>query len=128
VFKARPLIAAALLLCTLPALLPVTVAPAQTAPGTFVETFDGNPTIPQPWRQAGWSPRWAVGVTSRDRPTFDRLDGMNAEHGADCAGPPATHPTSAYEDAVFQCKDHVMTAISAGGYGMISLTPNAMAG
>ena len=29
-----------------------------------------------------------------------------------------------YEDAVFQCRDHMMTAINATGYGAIYLTPN----
>src|SRR5262249_51172041 len=28
--------------------------------------------------------------------------------------------------AVFQCNDHIMTAINAGGYGEIMLTPNRM--
>jgi hypothetical protein len=50
-----------------------------------------------------------------------------AGHGADCGAPPAMHQITAYEDAVFLCKDHVMTAINAGGYGLIYLTPNRMA-
>src|SRR5439155_24746196 len=33
---------------------------------------------------------------------------------------------SDYEDAIFQCKDHLMTAIKAGGYGVIYLTPDQM--
>jgi len=52
---------------------------------------------------------------------------MNTDHGADCSPPPATHPLSQrYEDAVYQCRNHVMTAIKAEGYGMIYLTPNHM--
>ena len=49
---------------------------------------------------------------------------MDAAHGPGCEPPPATHPTSDYGDAVYLCKDHMMTAINAGGYGMIYLTPD----
>ena len=51
---------------------------------------------------------------------------MNAGHGSDCSGPPSAHSISRYEDAVFQCRDHVMTAIKAEGYGLIYLTPNQL--
>jgi hypothetical protein len=34
---------------------------------------------------------------------------------------------SAYEDAAFQCRDHMMTAINASGYGAVYLTPNQLA-
>ena len=51
---------------------------------------------------------------------------MAAHHGGNCAAPPATHTITNYEDAVFQCAGHVMTAINAGGYGAIYLTPNQM--
>jgi hypothetical protein len=56
------------------------------------------------------------------------MEAMDAQHGGDCSAPPATHHLSgSYADAVFQCKDHIMTAINAGGYGAIYLTPNQMA-
>ena len=48
---------------------------------------------------------------------------MQAQHGTNCAGPPATHEVHSYADAVFICNNHIMTAINAGGYGMIALTP-----
>jgi hypothetical protein len=51
---------------------------------------------------------------------------MEAAHGPDCSPPPATHPVDAYEDAVYNCKDHMMTAINAAGYGVIYLTPDRM--
>ncbi|MFN0146599.1 MAG: hypothetical protein ACKVT1_08820 [Dehalococcoidia bacterium] len=67
-----------------------------------------------------------VQVHSRDSNTWYQLENMNAQHGSDCSAPPATHSTNSYEGAVFQCKDHVMTAINASGYGLIYLTPNQM--
>ena len=52
---------------------------------------------------------------------------MQAMHGTDCAAPPATHSLGGdYSSHVFQCRDHVMTAINASGYGAIYLTPNQM--
>lgn len=101
--------------------------PLLTVPGvpkTFLETFDGEPSNPQPWQPANWD----VTVHSRDIWVLgnDELDPMAAAHGSDCAPPPATHTISTFEDAVFICRNHVMTAINAGGYGVIYLTPNHM--
>ncbi len=92
----------------------------QPAPGTFLDTFTGRPPAPTPWRGSGWD----VTVHSRNREAWDTLEPMAAHHGPDCAAPPAVHPTSAYDDAVYQCNDHVMTSINASGYGVIYLTPN----
>ncbi len=92
------------------------------AAGTFLETFSGWPGGPLPWRPTTWD----VTVHSRDTATWSSLQTMHAGHGADCAAPPATHDISRYEDAVFQCRDHLMTAIYAGGYGLIYLTPNQL--
>jgi hypothetical protein len=97
-----------------------TTVPPPTNGRTFVETFDGSPTSPQPWKPANWD----VTVHSRDVNTWANLESMHAGHGTDCAGPPAGHTVSAYEDAVFICRDHMMTAINASGYGAIYLTPN----
>jgi hypothetical protein len=112
---------------------PTTTAPASPAPDAaravtstpvsdraFVETFDGAPASPQPWKPADWD----VTVHSRDLSTFDELEPMEAQHGPDCSAPPNTHHVMAYPDAVFSCKDHVMTSINAGGYGLIYLTPD----
>jgi hypothetical protein len=87
--------------------------------GVFTETFDGAPPAPLPWDPSNWD----VLVHSRDESTWEELEPMHALHGTDCAGPPASHETSSYDGAVFQCKDHVMTAIQAGGYGLVYLTP-----
>ncbi|MCC6173971.1 MAG: hypothetical protein IT305_01600 [Chloroflexi bacterium] len=98
------------------------------APAAFAQAashlsqFTGAPTSPTPWRGADWD----VVVHSRDISTWDTLDPMQATHGADCAGAPASHTISRYEDAVFQCRDHIMTAINAPGYGAIVLTPNQL--
>jgi hypothetical protein len=52
---------------------------------------------------------------------------MDGQHGPDCAGPPNTHHLSgAHSEAVFLCRDHLMTALNAGGYGVIYLTPNQL--
>jgi hypothetical protein len=98
---------------------PATSTSAPLPPNAFRETFDGAPAAPQPWNPANWD----VTVHSRDAQTWTQLDPTHAEHGPDCAAPPAAHAITAYEDAVFLCNGHVMTAISAGGYGEIELTP-----
>lgn len=108
--------------------LPTTTAAPPTAtpgsqPGAFVETFDGQPASPQPWRPANWD----VTVHSRDVGTWAQLEPTHAMHGSDCGAPPVTHMVSSYEDAVFLCRDHLMTAINAQGYGVIYLTPNQQA-
>jgi hypothetical protein len=104
-----------------PVLRPLDVPPAAAAT-SFVETFDGAPATPQPWRPGNWD----VQVHSRDNDTWDQLETIQAQHGPDCGAPPATHPNSSYEGSVFLCRDHVMTAINASGYGVIYLTPNHM--
>lgn len=92
---------------------------------TFKETFDGDPTTPQPFTQTNQS-NWDVQVHERDRP-YSNFDEMDAMHGTDCSAPPASHHTTgSYEDSVFNCKNHLMTAINGGGYGVIYLSPNAM--
>lgn len=88
----------------------------------YLQEFTGAPASPQSWQLAGWD----VSVHSRNLETWHTLDAMHAGHGPDCGPPPATHAVSAYEDAVFQCRDHVMTALNAEGYGVVYLTPNQM--
>jgi hypothetical protein len=95
-------------------------------------TFSGSPSAPlaagAPGAAgAGLLAHMDVQVHSRDSNTWYQLEPMDAEHGPDCAGPPATHhETGSYADAVFQCKDHLMTSINATGYGEIMLTPDQM--
>lgn len=85
---------------------------------TFRETFDGEPSSPQRWNSANWD------VTTHTRSAVSSFDPMQAHHGPDCGPPPATHAVSAYEDAVYLCRNHLMTAINGGDYGAVYLTPN----
>jgi hypothetical protein len=91
-------------------------------PTAFIATFDGDPAHPTPWS----SPHWDITVQSRDTQTWQTLEAMPAAHGPNCEAPPATHVISAYEDTVYNCRNHVMTAIFATGYGAIYLTPDHM--
>ncbi len=87
----------------------------------FIDTFDGTPGSPTAWKSVDWDKQ----VHSRDDDTWFKLETMQAGHGHSCEPPPASHPTSGeYPDGVFQCRDHIMTAIKAEGYGVIYLTPN----
>lgn len=103
---------------------PAITEAAQQSPRQARYTFDGAPASAQPWQPNDWD----IAVHARDAidHTWRALPPMPADHGADCSGPPATHEIAAYEDTVFLCKDHIMTAINAGGYGVIYLTPNHM--
>lgn len=100
--------------------LPLIVLPP--VPKTAIETFDGDPTSPQAWNPTDWD----ITIHSPNRDTWYAMNEMPAAHGSDCAPPPATHTVSAYADAVFICKNHMMTAIKTSGYGAIYLTPAQM--
>jgi len=103
----------------------VWVAAAAGNPATY--TFPGAPTAPKPLLLDPLLSNFDVQVHSRDSSTWYQLQSMTADHGTDCAAPPATHPeTGNYADAVFQCANHLMTSINAGGYGEIVLTPNQL--
>lgn len=109
---------------------PAAIVAEQQTP-EFLEPFTGFPSVPTPWHPSNWG----VHVQSRNSDTWTALETMTGpdamHHGTDCGAPPATHdsqtPGMAYEEAVFQCRDHVMTSIHAGGYGLIYLTPPAQA-
>ena len=98
-----------------------TTTPLPPAPGgrSFLATFDGAPSSPQPFV----SPDWDVTVHARDD-HGDSLLPMHAEHGPACSAPPELHEISGFNEAVFSCRDHVMTAFNASGYGVIYLTPD----
>lgn len=93
-------------------------------------TFDGSPASPLPVTSGFTEPDgtvWDIQIHSRDRESWFALPAIAAQHGADCAPPPATHPNTSYEGSVFQCRDHVMTAINgSAGYAAIYLTPNRL--
>ncbi len=94
--------------------------------GVLAFTFDGTPAAPQPFTtHSDWA-AWDTIVHSRDYGTWANLDTQQAEHGSDCSAPPATHENHTYEGANFICNNHLMTAINAGGYGVIYLTPSQM--
>ncbi|GAB4425084.1 MAG: hypothetical protein OHK0015_04770 [Chloroflexi bacterium OHK40] len=97
-----------------------TSQPQPTPTGGYLYTFDGAPSAPQPWKPADWD----VSIHTRAYGNWDYVEPLQAAHGADCAGPPASHPISRHEETVFICRNHVMTAISESGYGAIYLTPN----
>lgn len=88
----------------------------------FLETFSGTPSRPTPFV----SPSWTLNVHSRDASTWERIEPMQAHHSATCEGPPTTHTVTSYDDTIFICRDHVMTALNASGYGLLYMTPNAM--
>ena len=89
--------------------------------GGFVEEFTGSPSTPTPWNP----PNWDVLVHDASRPWSDQqIQPMPAMHGPDCSGPPNTHTVSSYNDTVYQCKDHLMTALFEPGYAVTALTPN----
>jgi hypothetical protein len=102
-----------------------TVAPTTTLPpgGGFLETFEGAPTVAAPWQPTNWG----VDANNSDMWAGDGLgmDTMAAHHGSDCSAPPATHTVSRLDQAVFLCRNHVMTSVS-GGYAAAYLTPPAM--
>lgn len=90
---------------------------------SFQATFDGEPASPLPWTQVSDFSNWDVTVHRRSDSLT--MQGINAHHGPNCEPPPDnTHYNDTYEGAVFQCKNHVMTAVNDDGYGAIYLTPN----
>lgn len=90
-------------------------------------TFDGAPPAPLPYPQVSALNDYDVQVHSRNPDSWDTLPPIDAQHGADCSAPPATHLNTSYEGSVFQCKDHIMTAINgSAGYAEIVLTPNQL--
>lgn len=90
----------------------------------YQATFTGAPSSPAAMPPA--ISDFDVQVHSRDSDTWFQLDAINAQHGPDCSAPPNSHPNTSYEGTVFQCKDHLMTALNAGGYGVVYLTPNQL--
>ncbi len=103
---------------------PIPPTQTPTVPQAWLATFDGMPASPLPFAPDDW----ANTVHSRDRTSWQALPQMDAQHGAACEPPPAMHPISAYQDTVFQCHDHIMTAINgSAGYAAVYLQPPVMA-
>ena len=87
--------------------------------GGYLLTFDGTPPAPLIYRPA-MSFDTVVHVND------DRFTPVNAGHGPACEAPPAMHLVQTFDESVYQCKDHIMTALFAPGYGAIYLTPNQL--
>jgi hypothetical protein len=130
----RRLALAALLIAVL--LLPPALPTAAQggASGSYLETFDQYETD-APLNVAAPAPSVPgldIYTHSRDRTTWadDGLDPMTIDHGSMCEAPPATHPSHQprmqYAESAFVCRDHLMTAIRADGYGAIYLTPHQL--
>jgi hypothetical protein len=105
---------------------PVQIQPfAQSATGvaamSFLETFTGNPAAPAPWRPSNWDLQYHVIDMRSDLPTP-----IVAQHGTDCAPHPSTHQVTQFNDMYFLCRDHLMTSINEGGYGLLVFTPDHM--
>jgi hypothetical protein len=98
---------------------------ASAAPSPWSDSLAevGMPTTPQMWQPSHWD----VQVHTRDSHPGDSIDAHQADHGADCSAPPAQHQVSSWQQAVFACHNHVMTAIADSGYGEVALTPDHMA-
>lgn len=98
-------------------------------------TFDGTPPAPLPHTQSTFMAGWdrqiherSMAFSGTGTPLGDAIHPLNAQHGPDCAGPPATHNTgSSRGAAVFQCNNHVMTALNGDEYGVIYLMRDQMA-
>lgn len=118
--------------------------------GTYWDSFNfltstsgpfGTPTNPWPDHPpTPWHPTdFDVQIHSRDPNTWYAPEPFRAMHGTNCApyqnaepandvrpGDTGSHAVSTYEELNYRCRNHMMTAIKATGYGVIYLTPNAM--
>ncbi len=93
---------------------------AQVANNSFLETFDGAPSAPSPIQNFPWSKRWDISILNNGE-----FDANYSNHGDDCAPPPAEHVVHNVDEAVYQCKDHIMTAVLSG-YSAVYMSPNHM--
>lgn len=116
-----------LLLVLTVVVVPIDVHWVHAQLGSVLYTFDGAPPAPQPYRPTTFDVQRNSSDSYRQIGTEGAgswIPPMLADHGPHCEPPPAQHPISYLDDAVFICADHVMTAMNAG-YGAIYLTPNA---
>ncbi len=108
-------------------LLPLLVMPAVPASGqaaSFTDAFNGAPGVPQAFVSPNWQTVYHLRDEQRQNPSA--ANSLTAGHGTDCAPPPASHTENQQARMVFQCRDHMMTAIQGNEYGAIYLTPAAM--
>ena len=93
---------------------------------TFTFNWTGNPSLPIAWHPKPLND-WDLLVHDSSM-SNDRLftPGVG-QHGSDCSPYPAIHPVNGVDDAVFICRNHLMTMLNAGGYGVIVMTPSQIA-
>jgi hypothetical protein len=71
--------------------------------------------------------KWDVRHNSTDYGSWATGQPMDAQHGPDCAPPPAVHHIDNWMAGPFICNDHLMTAVNAGtSYGAEWLVPDVM--
>ena len=77
-----------------------------------------------------------VAIHVRDRARWDTPETFRAMHGTLCqpydngvlvsrVDSVISHDAQTYDDMNYRCRNHMMTAIKASGYGVIYVTPNA---
>jgi hypothetical protein len=116
-------IAAAFLLWIVPIRNAAPVSASATTPFSF--SWSGGLTSPVPWSGSGASSTWDV--LAHKRGLGEDMQATMAQHGADCAPPPATHMITTLADSVYICRNHLMTSVTDAGYGADALTPDHMA-
>ena len=109
--------------------------------GGWIESFNVNPSDQTTWVKAPapWLPTspatlpyaalggWAISKHTRDAAAWDNFEDMMAWHdGGTCNAPPLAHLVADYDESTFFCRNHMMTAMNATGYGVVYLTPNRM--
>ena len=92
----------------------------QMGSNAFLETFDGIPNRPLPWRPNG---TWDIAIHSREIDTWRQMLPMEADGGANCEPSPAVHRIREYSDSVYQCDGHIMSAINGSAHAVAYLTP-----
>jgi hypothetical protein len=102
-------------------------ASAASAPAPWSDSLSeyGMPATPTIWEPNNWD----VQVHTRDMNHTGSSGNIThmADHGSGCEGPPLQHQISTWQQAVFICRNHVMTAIADEGYGEVTMTPDRMA-
>jgi hypothetical protein len=91
---------------------------------SFLESFTGQPATPLPFVSANWH---KADMSSWDNTWVTPTPSVAQHHGETCAGPPATHIVSTYEQHAFLCRDHMMTALGNEEYAALVLTSDRMA-
>ena len=102
-----------------------TVVPVQ---GVWSSDFSGawaNPSAPLPAWGLPELADWGFVVHSRDSEGV--LTANWHDHGPNCEGPPSEHLSNLYIDSIFLCRNHIMTSIGEGGYGLAYMMPPVMA-